>query len=415
MAQGTTTSSSHRNNATIILPIEQEEYEKIVQNPKGFRRWLDQHYKRHPELFPKKFAAGYKLHDTTTSRKTGITTRRIELRNKQHWTIHPSFVMPYMTGMTEEIAKALYLRKYSVPYEGLVYVFEKDVNYWIRIETQFGRKNIVATTVKTGAVPVHLLADEHHEKILGNKTYLATTVAEGVVLGAEVTSSAGTEELEKAYGVFKSEALSIEPEYKPRTVNTDGWAGTMGAWSALFPTIVLIRCFLHSWLKIRDRAKHLKELFFEMGEKVWEVYHAPTRGAMGQRIRRLMEWSKEKLSGEILKQVAKLCALKGEWSLWYDHPESYMTSNMLDRLMRSQNKYFDRGQHFHGDIASANLRSRSWAVLHNYWDWGKRTAQANGGARCPAERLNGKRYADCWLENLLVATSAVQNTKKTAP
>ncbi|MGL6194362.1 MAG: hypothetical protein ACRC2T_06020, partial [Thermoguttaceae bacterium] len=70
------------------------------------------------------------------------------------------------------------------------------------------------------------------------------------------------------------------------------------------------------------------------------------------------------------------------------------------------------GQHFHGDIASANLRSRSWAILHNYWDWGQRTVEANGGARCPAERLNCKRYADCWLENLLVATSAVQNTKK---
>jgi hypothetical protein len=28
-----------------------------------------------------------------------------------------------MTGYTDEVAKALHLRKYGVPYEGLVYVF----------------------------------------------------------------------------------------------------------------------------------------------------------------------------------------------------------------------------------------------------------------------------------------------------
>jgi hypothetical protein len=43
-----------------------------------------------------------------------------------------------------------------------------------------------------------------------------------------------------------------------------------------------------------------------------------------------------------------------------------------------------------------------------------RRAEAEGGGRrhdrspgqaCPAERLNGKRYADNWLENLLVSGS----------
>ena len=59
-----------------------------------------------------------------------------------------------------------------------------------------------------------------------------------------------------------------------------------------------------------------------------------------------------------------------EWSLWYEHPDGHTTSNMLDRLMRRQNDYFDRGQHFHGGVSSSNLRSRSWAILHNYWPWG---------------------------------------------
>jgi hypothetical protein len=79
--------------------------------------------------------------------------------------------------------------------------------------------------------------------------------------------------------------------------------------------------------------------------------------------------------------------------------------------MRSQNRYFDRGQHFHGDLKSANLRSRAWAILHNYWPWCPESVKDNDGTTCPAERFNGKRYSDNWLENLQVATSC-GGTKK---
>jgi hypothetical protein len=132
---------------------------------------------------------------------------------------------------------------------------------------------------------------------------------------------------------------------------------------------------------------------------------------MSQRIRRLSDWARKNLSGIVLAKTLDLCDKKAEWSLWYNNESAYTTSNALDRLMRSQNRYFDRGQHFHGSLASANVRSRAWAVLYNYWEWGRKTREANGGYRCPAERLNGKRYAENWLENLLVATSAVPKSK----
>jgi len=128
---------------------------------------------------------------------------------------------------------------------------------------------------------------------------------------------------------------------------------------------------------------------------------------MKQRIRRLREWATKHLSGVVLEKTLDLCNKDAEWSLWYEYVNAYTTSNALDRVMRSQNRYFDRGQHFHGTQESANLRSRAWAILHNYWPWGRQTQKENDGYRCPAERLNRKRYADNWLENLLVATSAV--------
>ena len=225
MTEGTAILPCPCEDRTIIAFVSQEEYEEIVAHPQKFRAWVDRDYRLNAENYPEVFEQGYKLHDKSTSAKLGILTRRITLRNKQHWTIHPSFVMPHMTGYTAEIAKALYLRKYGVSYEGLTYVFGRDENYWYRIEMRFGRKNIVATTVKTVEVPENLLADEHHSWVQGEKVAIATTVAEGVVLGAEISPGFSKDELEKAYGVFKDEVLIVEPEYAPKTVNTDGWGG----------------------------------------------------------------------------------------------------------------------------------------------------------------------------------------------
>ncbi|MCL2119067.1 MAG: hypothetical protein FWH27_11635 [Planctomycetaceae bacterium] len=120
----------------------------------------------------------------------------------------------------------------------------------------------------------------------------------------------------------------------------------------------------------------MKALFFGIGERVWNVYYAEARMIMGQRIRRLKEWASQNLSGVVLEKVLGLCAKSRLWSVWYDHPDGHATSNRIDRLMRNQNRYFDRGQHFHGDLKSTNLRSRAWAILHNYWPWCKNRSRA---------------------------------------
>lgn len=151
----------------------------------------------------------------------------------------------------------------------------------------------------------------------GEKVAIATTVAEGVVLGAEISPGFSKDELKEAYGVFKKEAKHLDPQYAPKTVNTDRWSGTIGAWSALFPMIVLIRCFLHAWLRIRERGKK-RENFFELGEKVWAVYYSETHRIMSQRIRRLRDWAMKHLNGVVQEKTLDLCEKQSEWSLWYD-------------------------------------------------------------------------------------------------
>ncbi len=414
MAHEPATTRARNGQRTITLPMTEEQYAEIIDDPQRFRdEWLDSFYADCPELFPVGFEKGYEMNGRYHSKRLDLDIRRIALRNGEQYQIRPAFALPMMVGRVEDVEAALFLRKFGVPYWALVRVFGHNLSFWYRLETSFGRNSIVGTTVKTVPVPKNLLADEKHEKIRGEKAYIATTVAEGVILGAEVSPTASKDDLQQAYGVFKTEAEEVEPGYVPKTVNTDGWSGTIGAWGALFVHVVLIRCFLHAWLRIRERAKNLKEQFFEIGKRVWEVYYSETKTVMSQSIRRLRDWATKNLSGVVQEKVLDLCGKQSEWSLWYeaDCENAHTTSNMLDRLMRSQNDYFDRGQHFHGGLEPSNLRSRSWAILHNYWPWSPESVVENEGASCAAERLNGKRYSDCWLTNLFVAAS-LGGTKK---
>ncbi len=62
-------------------------------------------------------------------------------------------------------------------------------------------------------------------------------------------------------------------------------------------------------------------------------------------------------------------------------------------------------QYFHGTCASAERRIRALGLLWNFCPSSPGTVKKYAGQVCPAERLNGKRYAEHWLENLLVSGS----------
>src|SRR5437588_3578930 len=97
-----------RGSSTICLPIRKENYEVVVQDPEKFRAALDQAFGDMPELFPIAFAQGYILKDSRMSLKLRMLLRRIACKaTAEAFTVRPSFVMPYMTALTEEVEKAL--------------------------------------------------------------------------------------------------------------------------------------------------------------------------------------------------------------------------------------------------------------------------------------------------------------------
>ena len=259
----------------ICLPFDKESYYDIVKDANKFRASLNKFIEQFPQLFPIEITQGYRLKDVREPKKLSVPIRRILIKETNiSYTIRPSFVMPYLTAMTIDSERVLFLRKYNVPFHALSYVFGENAMKWFRISQNMGRNSIVNTTIKCATdLPQHIVADEKHTWIMGEKAYIAATCANNCILGASIVKNADETELTKAYGVFKNEAQAIRPDYAPKTVTTDGWLATQNAFQTLFSSIILIACFLHIFLKIRERCKN-KEFFSDISDKLWSCFFA---------------------------------------------------------------------------------------------------------------------------------------------
>ena len=399
----------------IRLPLLQEEYIQFVTDRFFAKKEIGRQYKEHPELFPVDFDCGYVLNGLTPlSAKQGCRQRRIRInKGKITFTIVPAFLMPYMTALTEDVEKALFLRRFNVPYWGLTYAFGRNNMFWYRQEQALGKFNIVGTTVKSPEkLPRDLLADEKHTSRRGKKHYIAMTVAKECILGAELTESASESSLLKAYGVFADEARLVNPNYAPESMNTDGWFPTQSALKSLFPTACIIVCFLHAFIKIRHRAtKVLRKSFIQASEKVWNAYRAENKASFAQRLRRLKEWAAEQVPDSPMKEhIMELCSKRKLFVKSYDHKNAHRTSNMVDRLMKFIDRACFDSMYFHGTLEAGNRRVRALALLWNFCPSSPATIKKHNGKSCPSERLNGKRYDDIWLNNLLVSASMNGNS-----
>lgn len=397
-------------NPRVILPMTLPEYQEISSDPKRFRLWLDGMIDCHPELFPPGIEQGYMLHDVLPAsvKLPDVRYRRIKLKGgeQQILTIGSSDVMPHMTAYTDEVEKALFLRRFGVPYWGLTYVFGRNDDYWYNMVCQLGRYEIVGTVVKgPERLPSDLLADEKHVHFHGEKGYIATTVGADCVLGASLALAADEQALTAAYGYFKEEAQQVDPDYTPATVNTDGWLPTQKAWQTLFATVTILQCFLHAFLKIRDRTKkRYKDLYNAIQQQVWDIYHASDRLAFLRQVLEFQQWAAQHLAGSALDAVHKLCANADAFALAFDYPSAYRTSNMIDRHMIPLDRCLVTSRFFHGHWRSAELQIRSWVLLHDFMPYCPR-AKIREQAISPVHRLNGFVYHDNWLHNLLISTS----------
>lgn len=394
-------------NRTIVLPILESDYSFFMNDSIQAHAIISQYYMEFPELFPQQMSKGYCLNGKTRlSKKTGIQMRKIRIAGTSY-RIRPSYLLPYLRGKTQDASNGLFLIRFGVPFWALAVVFGRNPMWWYRLYVCLGRYSIVQTSVRKGNLPEDILADEHHIRVKGEKAYVATTVGKGCFIGMEVSCGADEKSLTNAYEVFKQEALDLSADYKPKSVNTDGWKSTQNAWKTLFPSILVIECFLHAFLKVRDRAtKKLQNYFDVAADKIWECYRAESIQSLAQQIRRLREWTTKQVPESAMKaNILKLCHKKDKWLAHFTSPKAFRTSNMLDRLMRAMDRHAYNSQMFHSTIKATSNNFRAFALIYNFSPSAPKVCRENTNLESPMARLNGFVYHNNWLENLMMATS----------
>ena len=397
-----------KKNKTIVLHIPEENYEDFINDPATAHKVIQESLEQFPELFPESIQEeGYILKGKDrVSIKMDIQLRRIKIGNTIY-RIRPSFVLSYMRAKTKDVANAMLLIRFGVPFWVLAIVFGKNAMFWYRLFISLGYFNLVGTTVyNRDKMPKHLLADEFHIRIKGVKAYVATVVAGACFLATEVCSKADELTLREAYGVFKTEVQAIWEKYQPLSFNTDGWTATQNALQFLFDKTKIVECYLHAVIKVRDRAtKKLQEHFLIALDKVWNIYRADSKRQMAQLIRRLREWSSTIPQSAMKDNLLKLCKKKTKWLTHFDNPDAYRTSAHLDRVMKIMERHAINSQMFHATVSSTSMNFRALALIYNFSPSCPAVTKDFPDLVSPAARLNGFVYSKNWLENLVIAAS----------
>lgn len=180
--------TKNTKSKTIRLPIDGEIYHSFLKDKKLAREIIDDRYNVYPDLFPKEMENGYSLNGSTrvSKKQKGFVMRQL-LINNETYRVRPSFMLPYNKGLSIEVSKALFLKKFGVPFWALAFVFGNTPMWQYRIYISLGNYDLVGTTIyEAEDLPEHLIADEHHITVQGEKKYVATTVAKSCFLGMSV-------------------------------------------------------------------------------------------------------------------------------------------------------------------------------------------------------------------------------------
>jgi hypothetical protein len=393
-----------RGAKQICVPMNREAYDRLWPDATAMRRYLDELRTSYPELFPAGMEHGFQLtgHLPESKKLPGIRLRQLRLADGHVFTLRPSFVLSYMAGTVEDVEYPLLLLSFGVPTWVVTRGFGRSDMYWHRLVERLGRNSLAGTTVrKPEALPQHLAADEHHADWCGEKGYVALTAGKGCLLGLALTATADDEHLRDAYGTFSAEARDVDPTYTPATVNTDGWKATQKAWRTLFATIAVVLCYLHGFLKIRDRSRKDHDLH----RRIWEVYWAATKGEFSKRMQAFRRWWQGKSwTTPVREALEKLWNHRQEYAVSYQHPGCHRTSNLVDRLTNRLYRVLYAGRGLHGHQASSEHRLRGWALLLNFRPYAPRSGPPRE-YQSPAHALNGFKYHDHWLHNLQVSAS----------
>ena len=402
----------------LTLPIAESTYARFLSDASFARQQLDELIQEYPELFPTDIKMGYSLNGNSRPLKkmNGLRLRQLIIQGR-YYRLRPSWILPYGRGHTQIAAKALLMVRFGLPFWVVALVLGGNAMYYYRLYLSLSQLPLLSTVLQQEHMPQHVLADEHHIRIRRTKAYVSTVVGKGCILGIDVVYQASTQALKTSYGRLIRALRQRWPTFRLLSVNTDGWQATQRAWRELCPHIAVLECLLHAFLKVRDRAsKKALDVYCHAADKIWSIYRSPSRASRAQYIRHLKAWAQAYLAQKqcpvraMFDNVIKFCNKKDRWQQHIgQQPGAHLTSNALDRLMKFMSAHARNSQMFHSNLNATQRNWHAFALLHNFCPSCPTTQRKYGPEwDSPAARLNQFKYADNWLENLLLSASHAQ-------
>lgn len=201
--------------------------------------------------------------------------------------------------------------------------------------------------------------------------------------------------------MFAAEARDVAPDWQPKSINTDGWKATRSRLRSLFPSVLLVLCFLHAFLKIRDRCRKDHGLH----QRVWDVYRAETEREFRAGLIELKQGSETQSFREpVQTALEKLFSHADEDASRYRESEASRTSNQVDRPMNRLGRSLYASRGLHGHQASSERRLRGLSLLENFRPFARRS-NTKRNHQSPAHRLHDKADHANWLHNLQISAS----------
>jgi hypothetical protein len=117
---------------TIRLPLAESEYDRFLTDRSSAKDRLEELYEECAALFPDAFPSGDAFFGSTEpSMQQPLLCRRMRLeQGRTVFTIAPAFGMPSMTGRTQDVDEALFLRRLHGPCWASAHVLGREAMSW---------------------------------------------------------------------------------------------------------------------------------------------------------------------------------------------------------------------------------------------------------------------------------------------
>jgi hypothetical protein len=342
----------------------------------------------------------------------GLVIWRLECKHcGAVFTILPHFVLRY-SGVKPAVAQQALLATHGgLSLEWSATLFNICPMSIYRLVCAFGRTSLVTVLTRCQLpLPPNFLADEKHSHCLTEKVYLPTIVEGRLIWHLGYTEDKSADAFEASYAQFQQATQSIEPDYQPQGILTDGFESTRKSLHHLFPAAALGNCLRHATNRVTSKLKAVtqtvRETFSEQFFNLFEDRTEPKANqvrSLGQKLRRFAENVSRMTGQENGDRIRQWIGRKKDgWYVLFKNPDLPATSTLLDQAHNAIDRKLFMMKGFHHPEGCQRQFLVGLALLYDFVPYQRRAKNAD---MCGVDVQGGKLPTDNWFLNLQILTS----------